>query len=795
MDSAGEHLDGSSSATAHSKYPVFISYSHRDERWASWLHKGIEGYRVPKPLVGRPGRDGPIPGKIFPVFRDRDELASSSDLPAALQDALAQSGHLIVLCSPAAAHSRWVNQEITEFKRLGRADRIFPLIVDGEPHAAAPARECFPPALRFEVDGVGRLTEQPAEPVAADLRPEGDGKENARLKLIAGVLGVPFNELRRREEIEERRRTRIRRGIGAAMGLLALSLVAAGLWGLRNERQAEDLLIAGIKNSADSVVQAVRYADHIGVPRDMIAGTLAGAESLFEAFFSVIPEPPAAVRGQYGVLLLVLADQNGIIGDIEQQRTAAERAHAVLEVVVKEEPSDPEWGRQLALAYDLVAGALATEWQVDGALEGYQKALRIREKLAQGDQGKDRWQREIGLSHINIGDMLRRQGQWAAALEEYRKALKIQKRLAAALSDLQLKRDLLMGQQRVGDMLLKQEEYAAAEADYRAALAIAEHLSAAEPTNVQARRDLSVSLAKLGDALQRQGKTEEALQRFQSSLTTAQELAAGDPENIGLQRDMFKSHEAVGSLRFEEGDLDEAKSEFEASITIAERLSAADPANKLIQRELSVLRNRLGEVFEARGQLDEAIEEYRNGLKVRGDLAQTDPTNAQAQRDLSLSYERVADVLRQQSRWEEALDAYNASLAIARQLAESEPANLQWQRELAIAHHNVARVLEAQGQDDAALEAYQDALAAAQRYAAGEEANVHAQRDLLARYSNLAQLQERGGSRAEAQRTYCRAKAVVLVLTDLEPDSDEWRERRAWVEQRLRAQDDGPAPC
>ena len=68
------------STAAGFKYRAFISYSHRDERRASWLHKSIEGYRVPKPLIGQPSRDGAIPSKLFPIFRDRDELASSPDL-------------------------------------------------------------------------------------------------------------------------------------------------------------------------------------------------------------------------------------------------------------------------------------------------------------------------------------------------------------------------------------------------------------------------------------------------------------------------------------------------------------------------------------------------------------------------------------------------------------------------------------------------------------------------------------------------------------------------------------------
>jgi hypothetical protein len=71
IDPTGARMEAPSAELAGCKYPAFISYSHKDERWALWLHKGIEGYRVPKPLVGRPGRNGPIPKQIFPVFRDR----------------------------------------------------------------------------------------------------------------------------------------------------------------------------------------------------------------------------------------------------------------------------------------------------------------------------------------------------------------------------------------------------------------------------------------------------------------------------------------------------------------------------------------------------------------------------------------------------------------------------------------------------------------------------------------------------------------------------------------------------
>ena len=126
------------------KYRAFISYSHSDERWAKWLHKALETYSVPKRLIGTETAYGPVPERFAPVFRDRDELATATNLGETLTRALEQSAFQVVICSPAAAKSRWVNEEILAFKRLGREHRIFCLIDAGEPGAASSA---FPAAL------------------------------------------------------------------------------------------------------------------------------------------------------------------------------------------------------------------------------------------------------------------------------------------------------------------------------------------------------------------------------------------------------------------------------------------------------------------------------------------------------------------------------------------------------------------------------------------------------------------------------------------------------------------------
>jgi len=118
-------------------YRAFISYSHRDKAWGDWLHKALETYRVPRRLVGQQTEAGVIPRRLAPVFRDREELASATDLGRTVNAVLTRSENLIVICSPAAAASHWVNEEVLAYKRMGRAERIFCLIVGGEPNASA----------------------------------------------------------------------------------------------------------------------------------------------------------------------------------------------------------------------------------------------------------------------------------------------------------------------------------------------------------------------------------------------------------------------------------------------------------------------------------------------------------------------------------------------------------------------------------------------------------------------------------------------------------------------------------
>lgn len=257
------------------RYAAFISYNHRDRRIAAWLHRALEIYRIPPRLRGRESPLGPLGARLPPIFQDREELAASSDLAASVRAALAEASSLIVICSPDAARSRWVNEEIRAFTALGKRDRIQCLIVAGEPNTPRtpggdPALECLPPAL-FESDG--------GEPLAADIRPGQDSRSAARLKLLAGIMGVGYDELRQREQARRQRRLAVI-AAASALGFILMSGLAVYALVARNEAITQRDLARRRTLTAERTTDFIQSIFEVADPSESRGRTITAREIL-----------------------------------------------------------------------------------------------------------------------------------------------------------------------------------------------------------------------------------------------------------------------------------------------------------------------------------------------------------------------------------------------------------------------------------------------------------------------------------------------------------------------------------
>lgn len=167
------------------EYYAFISYKREDEKWAKWLQRKIENYKLPAKLY----RENPqLPQKLI-VFKDTTDIKSGV-LEDELKQNLRQSQNLIVVCSPLSAKSPWVGKEIDYFIQSGRQNRIFLFIIDGVPYSQDPSLESIHQIIKDNLP----------EMLGANIHEQGKGcrfikREKAFIRMLSPMLGVSFDAL------------------------------------------------------------------------------------------------------------------------------------------------------------------------------------------------------------------------------------------------------------------------------------------------------------------------------------------------------------------------------------------------------------------------------------------------------------------------------------------------------------------------------------------------------------------------------------------------------------------------
>jgi tetratricopeptide (TPR) repeat protein len=384
-------------------FSAFLSYSHADEAAARRLQEAIETYRVPSRIVGTNGPFGPVPARLKPVFRDRDELVAASNLEAALAEALRKADALIVLCSPAAVASEWVNREIALFHDLRGGSRIFAAFIDGEGE-----REIVPPALLERV-GV---------PLAADFRPHGDGTRIARLKVIAALLGTSLGALEQRDTARRNRRlvwtALASLGVAVAFGVVAARAIRAEALAraeqARSERMVETL-IADLR-------EAVKPVGSLAL--------LARVNETALAYYrgQNLAEMSEASLLQRARLLIAMGEDELARGNIGIARTHFAEAHRTTAARLQQAPRDPEARFDHGQSEFWVGYAAWLSGDPNGARRHFELYAALAEELVEEAPGEPRWETEAGHAAVNLGMLtLRQWGNGASAEARFRTAI------------------------------------------------------------------------------------------------------------------------------------------------------------------------------------------------------------------------------------------------------------------------------------------------------------------------------------------------------------------------------------
>jgi tetratricopeptide (TPR) repeat protein len=575
------------------KYRAFLSYSHRDAQWANWLHKALESYRPPKQLIGTVTERGAVPKRLAPIFRDREELASATDLGTVINEALRQSACQIVICSPNSARSRWVNEEILAFKRLGREGRIFCLVVDGEPNASDdPARaqeECFPPALRYRLDGDGNLSNTRTEPIAADARPGKDGRSNAKLKLLAGVLGVGFDALRRREQQRRQRRLFVVAS-GAVAGMLVTSGLATAALIARATAQRQTAIAQREAETARQTTAFLVDLFRISDPSEARGNSLTARE--------VLDRGAARVQTQLTHQPAIQSTLLDTLGTVYMGLGLYAQAKPLLETAAdKRRALGPAETPALAVSLSHVGDLLRQRAEYAEAERSYRQAIALQRALP-ADRRDDA---ALARSLFGLGYELDNQGNAGEAERDLREALALQTRLFPGAN---------------GDTArtLQTLAWTISERDLNEAVPVMQSALAMERTllGAQPDPDYAAVLNDLGILLRNKGDYDQSERLLRESLAMLRRLLGDKHPEIAMALDN------IGWVLLFKGDLEGASSSYRQALAMQrELLGNVHPA-------VADTLDSLAWVTEAQGDLHGALQFENESLHVYRTLFQGD---------------------------------------------------------------------------------------------------------------------------------------------------------------------------
>ncbi len=553
------------------RYRAFISYSHADARWARWLMRRLESYRVPARLVGTRGTYGPIGARLGAFFRDREELPSAGDLGATIRAAMAESESLVVICSPTAAKSRWVNAEVAAFRESGRGDRVLCFVIAGMPGADGPGEACFPPALlATDADGC------PIEPLAADARPEGDGRERAFLKLVAGLLGVGYDTLAQRDA-QRRNRTLAVVAFASLVGMSIAIGLAAAAYAARNDAQrrqaqAEDIL-GFMLGDLRKKLTTVGRLDLMRAVDDKAIGYFATLDARDLSDRSLEEQ----ARSLTGIGEVRLAE-----GNHDAAMKAFREAHARSTALRERAPANGQRLFDLAQAEYWIGFVAWRQGRLDDAEKWLSRYRDSAIELAAMDRNKFDWQKEVAYGHQSLAVLSEARGRYAEAERAMRSQLNLYRIwVDRRPTDLELRFEATNIESWLGSLAMRQGRLAEAESFFFEEVRGLARNHAMDPLNVRWKQERVEAQVLLAEAQVQRGRLPEARASIEFATPLALEL---------LERDAADNtrHVSLGICRWWQAQLasvqspDDARQAADVAVALLTHAHRAEPRNDRI---------------------------------------------------------------------------------------------------------------------------------------------------------------------------------------------------------------------
>ena len=525
--------------TTSYRYKAFISYNHRDVKFARRLHGKLEAYKFPKSMATPDISSAERP--LYPIFLDESELKAGSTLSDSIQDALRNTEYLIVICSENSVGSKWVRAELDFMRELNGDDRVIAVIAD----------------KKSDESHLTQLFDGSSEHLAADFRP-GKDQNLQFLKIVATLTGAELDDLYQRES-----RRRAKRMTGIAAGLSAVAVLMSGLAAqayvaekeaVRQRSQSEEIVAFMINEFRDDLEKLDKL--------DLLAGVGEKAQDYFDDR-DISGLPDSSIRLQSRTLRQ-LSDVDEKRGDLVSAVQRISSAFDASALILKRYPNDRDALTEHAENADLYG---YFQYQL-GDLPEAERLSRIGMDIYKRAYELFPQDNEIAwrnaVAEQNVGVMILQSGRSAEARPLFEQSLRA---LEEQYDSRSLSEDELYEFSNIytwytrslPDTIPLEFLFETREKQ----LALFRSLDAAAPgslVNKAERLNIERAVVIL---LLNAGRDDEAEARMLSIQKEFAELLDHDPENIGWRRHLMRSKLTLARLHHKRGRINDRNRQFE----------------------------------------------------------------------------------------------------------------------------------------------------------------------------------------------------------------------------------------
>jgi non-specific serine/threonine protein kinase/serine/threonine-protein kinase len=336
--------------------------------------------------------------------------------------------------------------------------------------------------------------------------------------------------------------------------------------------------------------------------------------------------------------LFVIHDAiKNLAGATQARDLIVKRSLEYLNSLAEDAANDRSLLRDLAAAYERVgdiqgAQASANVGDTVGARQSYQRALEIRQLLAQGKSATAADRSALGASYLKMSRLSDKTGDSSSVLENARKAL-----------------------------------------------AVYQELSAADPQSIEGREGVAFAWHNVAQGLFNTGDTVAALGLFRKEAEIFEAVAASDPANVHRQQNLALSYKKIGAMLSVLKDHQAALESNRKALAIEQRLMTANPTNVELQRAISFTYGDIGANLLANTDVAAGMESYHTALKIRRALAQGDPKNVDGAKLVASMLDRMGYSQLLAGDSEGAISSYKEAVSIAEPIAAADPLDVSIQ--------------------------------------------------------------------------------------------------------------------